>query len=150
MKIMKNAELELDHGVLILVDCDVVDHPLGSREVVRILDSLLTRSWASGTSVRGTSEIAAKGGINGQDVIKEVTLHIASVRAPKSCRGTPSARVGLLILDILRDVGAGEVPDFDSLVVPEVSKDTASDDVEPVSEGLSIGIEECTTGVIGT
>lgn len=77
----------------------------------------------------------------------EVLGEVAARRRPEGGRGGPRVGVGVTRLDVLRNLGAGEVPDLDAIAVPQMRKHTTGHLVESVAEATGVGVRERTTCV---
>jgi len=75
--------------ILIVVDGDVIDLPLGVMEIGRICDCFCAGSWASKAVIDGTGPVTTEGGVKGQDVIIKMGCHITRFCGPKGGGGTP-------------------------------------------------------------
>lgn len=117
-------------------------------EVLRVRDRLLARPWASRVTVRRPSPVAANGDIEdellGQEVAEDVALRVREERGGRA----PAGRVGLLVLDVLRDIAAVEEPDGDALALERVGEDAAGLHVEEVAEGVVALLLVRTPGIV--
>lgn len=117
-------------------------------EVPRVRDRLLARPWASRVTVRRPSPVAANGDIEdellGQEVAEDVALRVREERGGRA----PAGRVGLLVLDVLRDIAAVEEPDGDALALERVGEDAAGLHVEEVAEGVVTLLLVRTPGIV--
>lgn len=66
----------------------------------------------------------------------------------KGGRSSPSGRIGRLSCDICRNGRSEKAPYCDPSAIPQVGKDSTSKQVELLSVGLNVGVEEGTTTVI--
>lgn len=63
-------------------------------------------------------------------------------------RSSPSGRVGVLALDVARNLASRKEVDADGGRVPQCGVDTASDGVKPIAVGVGVTGQNLTAGVV--
>lgn len=130
-----------------LIDFDGVKDPKGFGKVGRIARNIVLagfgQSGALGVLIPNvgiTSPRAAKGGINDNLVPGKVLVNGARGPANKSShRGSPFFGIGVLRLDVIRNLGARKEPDGNVVRSPLRGIDTATNGVEAIAVVLVVG-----------
>lgn len=115
-----------------------------------IRNSLLAGTRASCASVGIAGKVSTDRRVQDQGVLVEVLADIASLRAEERYRRGPGVGIRVLRLDVGRNLSAREEPHLDTLVVPQMRKDTTSNHVERLSVASLVHIGERTTPVVAS
>ena len=81
-------------------------------------------------------------------MIVEIIGHIARLGAEKGDRGRPGIGIRLLRVDISGNFTPREEPHFDTLVIPQMGKDTTGNHVEGFAVATRVGVREAAPSVV--
>ena len=111
-------------------------------------DGFCTRSGATRKWVSGAGPVPTKSSVEYENVLEEMALHVTGLPRKECCRRTPVVRVGLLGINVDRNLVTREVPSTNARRVPEMRKDATTDLVEPLTVAARVGVEEGAAGVV--
>ncbi len=118
-------------------------------KVVSVEDEVSTCTGAAIATERIASPITAQSGVNDEGMVVEMRSSVAGVVVGEERHGsTPARWVGVAIGDVLGDFRAGEEPDGDTGMVPEVGEDTSGHHVEAMAEAVAATLSVRAAGVV--